>query len=427
MRCDRPLEWVPVRLRQLAAIGVVLACAACATAPSGGGPASVKVGAVFPLSGPQAPLAKQEYAGVQLARDLVNADGGVDGAPIELITRDLTSESEAAARVQDLKAHGVSSIVGAYSSSLSMPVSAASQAAGLLYWEAGAVADQLTGRGYPLVFRVGAAGSNLGTMSSHFAAEVLAPRLNKSAWGLRMAIVHNLDGYPTSVATAVSQQAEREGIQVVANVVYDAHATDWTSVLNQVRSAQPNILVLASYIADGVDFRRAMLKSGLHVDAMIGSTMAQCVPDFGAMLGADAIGVFASDRPPQGFNPSALNKTGRATYDRFAAAYRREFGSDPTEEALAGFGAAWALFHYVMPEAHDLNAGAMAAAARSLDLPDGTLANGAGLKFATTADAMAQNTRAASVIWQWQGVRHSVTVYPPVFATGSPGFIPLPR
>ena len=62
----------PVRLRQLAAIGVVLACAACATAPSGGGTASVKVGAVFPLSGPQAPLAKQEYAGVQIAQYLAD-------------------------------------------------------------------------------------------------------------------------------------------------------------------------------------------------------------------------------------------------------------------------------------------------------------------------------------------------------------------
>jgi len=417
----------PVRLRQLAAIGVVLACAACATAPSAGGTASIKVGAIFPLSGPQAPLAKQQYAGVQIARDLVNADGGVDGAPIELITRDLVSESDATARVVDLKAHGARAILGAYSSGLSMPVSAATQAAGLLYWEAGAVADQLTGRGYPLVFRVGAAGTNLGTMASHFAAEVLAPRLSRTPSQLKMVIVHNLDGYPSSVATAVSQQAGREGIQVVANVVYDAHAPDWTSVLDQVRAAQPNILVLASYIADGVDFRRAMLKSGLHVDAFIGSTMAQCVPDFGAMLGADAIGVFAADRPPQGFNPAALTPTGKSTYDRFSAAYRREFGSDPTEESLAGFGAAWALFHYVMPHAHDLSAVAMAASARSLDLPAGTLANGAGMRFSSTAEAMGQNTRAASVIWQWQGVRHSVTVYPPVFATGSPGFIPLPR
>src|SRR5437899_7206765 len=249
----------------------------------------------------------------------------------------------------------------------------------------------MTGRGYPLVFRVGATGQNLGTMSSHFAATVLAPRLNKSAWSLRMAIVQTRDGYPTSVASAVAQQAAIEGIQVVANVVYDAHAPDWPSVLAQVRTAKPDILVLSSYIADGVDFRRAMLKSGLHVDAFIGSTMAQCVPDFGAMLGADAIGVFASDRPPAGFNPGALTATGKRVYDRFSAAYRREFGSEPTEEALAGFGAAWALFHYVMPRAHDLGAVAMAAAAQGLDLPAGTLANGAGLKFADTAEAMGQN------------------------------------
>src|SRR4030081_1738355 len=95
-----------VRFRQLAAIGLVLACAACAPAPSPAGVASIKVGALFPLTGPQAPLAKQEYAGVQIARDLVNADGGVDGAPIELVTKDLVSESDATARGAGLKAPG---------------------------------------------------------------------------------------------------------------------------------------------------------------------------------------------------------------------------------------------------------------------------------------------------------------------------------
>src|SRR5438552_3685936 len=306
----------------------------------------------------------------------------------------------------------------AHDSTLRQRVGAA-QAGAFRYWAGGAVADQLTGGGYPLVFRVGATGANLGEMSSHFAAQVLAPRLNLPPRGMRMAIVHNVDGYPTSVATAVAAQAEREGIQIVANVVYDAHAPDWASVLQQVRTAQPNILVLASYIVDGIDFRRAMLKSGLHVDAFIGSTMAQCVPDFGAMLGADAIGVFASDRPPHGFNPEALNDTGKAIYARFAAAYRGEFGTDPTEESLAGFSAAWTLFHYVMPKAHDLDAASMAAAARGLDLPDGTLANGAGLKFAATAGAMGQNTRAAAVIWKWQGILTSFTVFPPVYATGN--------
>src|SRR3989440_9323682 len=111
---------------------------ACATAPTGPAAAStVKVGALFPLSGPQAPLAKQEYAGVQIARDLVNADGGVAGAPIALVTKDLTAEGDAPARVQELKAQGVQAILGSYSSSLSMPVSTQAQSRGLLYWGAG--------------------------------------------------------------------------------------------------------------------------------------------------------------------------------------------------------------------------------------------------------------------------------------------------
>jgi branched-chain amino acid transport system substrate-binding protein len=417
-----------VRIRQLGLLALTVLLAACGTAPSQAALSRIKVGAVFPLTDSQAPLAKQEYGGVQIARDFVNADGGVDGVPIDLVTRDITDTSQATSRVQELKAAGVHSIIGAYSSSLSMPISAAAQANGLLYWEAGAVADQLTGRGYPLVFRVGATGSNLGTMSSVFAATQIAPRLNMTPSELRMVIVHNVDGYPTSVADAVNKEAKLEGIDVVGEVQYDAHVPDWPTVLNEIRATNPNILVLSSYIADGVDFRRAMLKNGLHVDAFIGSTMAQCVPDFGAMMGADAIGVFASDRPPGwGFNPGALNATGQAIYDRFSEAYEKEFGGYPTEEALAGFSAAWTLFHYVMPRAQDLTANGLAAAARGLDLPTGTLANGGGVKFAASGDLLGQNTRAASVIWQWQGVRHNVTVYPPVFATGSPGFIPLPR
>jgi branched-chain amino acid transport system substrate-binding protein len=403
----------------------LLAGTSCAPKPSAS--VTIKVGAVFPLSGPQAPLARQEYLGAQIARDLVNADGGAQGRKIELVTRDITAPGEAQARVDELRASGAHSVLGAYSSALSMPISEAAQADGLLYWEAGAVADQLTGRGYPLVFRVGATGGNLGTMSSHFAAGVLAGRLGEPASALKLAVVHNTDGYPTAVAAAAMAQAKKEQMQVVADVVYDAQLPDWGAVLASIRKASPDILMLSSYIDDGVRFRRAMLASGVHVKALIGTTMAQCVPDFGIMLGADAIGVFASDRPPQGFNPQALNRTGLTVYNRFATAYRKASGSEPTEESLAGFSAAWTLFHYVMGSAADGSANALGAAARGLDLPAGTLANGAGVRFATTGDAMGQNQRAASVIWQWQGVRHSVTVYPPVFATGTAGFIPLPR
>jgi hypothetical protein len=145
------------------------------------------------------------------------------------------------------------------------------------------------------------------------------------------------------------------------------------------------------------------------------------------MLGADAIGVFASDRPMGVFNSAALTGVGRSVYQRFAVAYRARSGQAPTEESLAGFSAAWALFHYVMPASGDASASRLADAARGLDLPAGTLPNGAGVEFGAAGSTLGQNLRAASVIWQWQGVRHSVVVYPPEFATGTPTLIPLPR
>ena len=117
-------------------------------------------------------------------------------------------------------------------------------------------------------------------------------------------------------------------------------------------ASRPDVVILAAHIPDGEAFRRAMIAANVHVGALIGSTMAQCVGDFGEELGADAVGVFASDRPTGGFNPDALPPAARDLYERFAAVWAKANGSgQPSEEGLAGFTAAWALFHDVLPNA----------------------------------------------------------------------------
>lgn len=389
-----------------------------------------KVGALFPLTGSQATLGREQLEGVRLAQDFANADHVLPAGRIELLVRDLHTREEAEARVTELQRGGADAVIGAYSSGLSLPASEAAAAHGLLYWEAGATADQITGRALPLVFRVGATNRNLGALATHFAADVLAPRLRRTPAQIPIVTVEEREAYGASVAQAAVDQAAREGIPVARRVTFDANRPDWPSVLEEVRAARPSILLLVANIPDGVSFRRAMLASGLRVDALIGSTMAQCLPAFGALLGADAVGVFAADRPTAGFNPEVLDARGRAAYERLARAYRARHQRPPSEEALAGFSAAWVLFYEVIPgasRAHDLNPNGLARVARALDLADGSLANGAGVRFADTPDALGQNLRAAGVVWQWQGVRRSVTVYPPVFATGAPVLIPLPR
>jgi len=307
-----------------------------------------------------------------------------------------------------------------------VPASAAAATAGLTYWEAGAVADRVTGRALPHVFRGGASGANLGANSATFTATVLAPRLGLAPAATRVSVVLEGDDYGHSVGDSVVSSARGLGMNVVSYTTYNAHNPSWRPVLSAVAAARPDVLILASYIEDGVAFRRAMLAANLHVGALIGSTMAERGPDFGRMLGPAAVGVFASDRPTQGFNEGVLSPSARATYERFTRTWEETTGGPPTEEGLAGFTAAWVLFRDVLPRAGALTAGSVTAAARSLDIPRGDLPNGAGIRFSDDPVMRGQNVRAAAVIWQWQAVRHSVTVWPPVDATGTPELIPLP-
>lgn len=403
-------------------LGVIPALAACGSSAS----ATFKVGVVFPLSGPQSSLGRQELDGVDMARQLANADGGVNGQQIVIDSRSVGSTDEAAAAIDSLRQDGVATVLGAYSSDLSMAASQAASNDGLLYWEAGAVADQVTGRGLPLVFRVGASGSNLGDNSATFALTQLAPRLGILPGQLTASLVVADDAYAHSVADAARARLVAGGARVVSESDYNPHNPQFAPALDAVAAARPTILVLASHIPDGIAFRRAFLAHHLHVQAFLGSTMAQCLPDFGNALGADAVGVFASDRPDNTFTGRGLLPDGSVLYHRLMAAWQQRYGTAPDEEALSGFSAAWALFHNVMPRAANLSATSIAAAARSTSLPVGSLPNGAGVRFADDPAHRGQNLRAAAVIWQWQAPRHSVVVWPPLYASGAAAMVPLP-
>ncbi|HEV1997355.1 MAG TPA: ABC transporter substrate-binding protein [Candidatus Dormibacteraeota bacterium] len=385
------------------------------------------LGLVAPLKGESGLTAREDTRGVQVAVDEVNRQGGVQGRHVRLVARGADSREATAPAVEALKAAGAAVVMGSYSSQLSIPTAVATSSAGLVYWEAGAVADQVTGEALPRVFRVGAAGSNLGHGSAVFATEQLAPRLHRTVPALRITVVEEHDAYGDSVTNGVVTEATARGAQVAPVIRYDAYHPDWNSVFAAVVGSLPDVLVLASYIPDGVAFRREMLSRGITVGALIGTTMAECGPEFGAELGNDAIGVFASDRPSRGFNPASLRPGARTAYDLLVSEYQRRFDAVPGEEGIASFSAAWALLHHVLPGAASLAPSGIDAAAQAADLPTGSLPNGAGLRFSSALQDRGQNLRSASVIWQWQGYRHSVTVWPPVLATGVPAFVPLPR
>ncbi len=407
------------RSRPVGLIGALILpvlAAACASVAAAG-PVPLRIGAIFPLAGTDAPDSSDEYLGVQLAAQMVNAAGGVGGRSISLDFRDVEDQTQIPAAVSSLHADGVPVVIGAYSSQLSIPAAAAVAADGMVYWETGAVADRVTGEGSPLVFRIGVDGAELGSNSGQFMLSQLVPKLGPVS-KIRVYFVTADDEYGHSVADATRNSLEAGGVSISGESVYNPYTPNWTPVMQAIAAAKPDILVLSSHIQDGIAFRRAFLAAGLSVKVFMGTTMAQCDQDFGNVLGSAAVGVFASDRPQANFNPDALDPQARALYNRFAALWKQRTGDVPSEEGIAGFSAAWALFADVLGEAGSNQAQTIATVARSLDLPEGSLPNGAGVLFSTAPGQLGQNVRAAAVVWQWQAPRVSVVVWPPVYATG---------
>jgi branched-chain amino acid transport system substrate-binding protein len=407
-----------VLVPSFAAILAVLGISLGSKPSPGTAPPVIRVGAVFPLSGPASSQGKEEYAAFRLAAQLVNSRGGIHGRRITFDVRDVSTSEQVASAVESLAADRVAMIVGGYSSDISIPAAYDSAQAHLVYWEAGAEADQVTGQGLPTVFRVGATGSQLGDNSARFVITQLAPLMHTKPSSLRASIVTAEDSYATSVSDAVVHNLRAHRVPIVSVSRYDSYRPAWGPILARLRAAHPDVVFLTSHVPDGMAFRRALLAAHLHIRVFIGTTMAQCTPAF-ASLGQAAVGVFASDRPGDGFDPRSLLPSGRALYRRLAAVWTRLYHRAPDEEALSGFSAGWVLFHDVLPATRaDLSTGAIAAVARTVELPRGALPNEAGVRFATAGHMLGQNLLAAAVIWQWQSPGHYAVVWPATYADG---------
>lgn len=409
-------------LRPLALLLVlvgVLASACGVVAPTA--TADVVVGAVYPLSGPQATGGHQELAGVQIALALAGAPFG--SGRVRLQIENVQSPAAARQAVDSLiDRYHVSAIVGTYASGLAEAAAAEADRRGVVYWETGAVADDVTlGRRY--VFRTVASGATLGHTAADFTAQVLTARAGLVPGEARVAIVHVDDGYGRSVAAGERDEARALGLDVVDDVPYNPSAFDPVAVVGRVAADRPDYLWDVSYLADGVDIWREVVRQRVPIRAAVGTSSAFCMPEFGRQLGAQAVGLFAADKPDQAISSNALNPGARTLLARAAGAYQRSNpGSAMEIPTIAGFVGGWTLFHDVLPAVRgSLSSNGIRAAALAVNVPVGAEINGGGVYFARpgTPDA-GQNLLAASDVGEWVAPNQMEAVYPAGYATAEP-------
>ena len=400
----------------LVVLVVVAACAQTQAKPSN----ELVIGAIYPLSGPQAQGGKEELAGVKAALRLAQSTGALK-VPVRLGVVDATTPPAAVAAVDHLvRDDHVPVILGTYGSTLSAAASARAEELKTAYWETGAVADPITAQRH-YVFRTVDTGSALGRMAVTFTHDVLIPSYKVQS--PRVAVIRVSDVYGRSVGGGEQALASSLGISVVDVVEYDPHAFDPAVIASRVAAAHPDFVWDVSYLDDGVAIWQALLRQNVALKAAVGTSSAFCMPEFGRRLGAGAIGVYAADKPDADISSGALSPAGRVLLAQAQSAYGRDNdGASMSIPAVAGFVGGWTLFHNVLavmsgPASPD----SIRSAALAVDVPVGDSINGGGVRFGGPgALDEGQNTRAAAVVGQWQAVGVMRVVYPSAYATGAP-------
>jgi branched-chain amino acid transport system substrate-binding protein len=389
------------------------------------GAETVRVGALFPFTGPLALLGQESFNGATIAQDIVNEKGGIRGKKIEWVKADGVDPKKAMTECERLiNVEQIKIIFGTYSSSLSFAASEVAERSKVIYWEQGAIADKITQRGFKYLFRTMPKAGDFGILAANFAHDVVAPKLRIDPKKMKVAIMFEDSLYGTTVGNSANDRAKKLGMDVVGFESYSLKSVDISPIVMRFKARNPDVIIATSYMEDGILFWKQAKDMDLNVKAFIGTGAAHGMPDWAKTFGNEANYIFNID-PPIGINPKIYNAKTKATLKEFQEKFNKKFGHLPATHATAGFVGAQILFEEVLSRAGSVDPEAVRQAALQVDIPQGGTVFGYGLKFAPADHPDAgQNLRAHPVLMQWQEQKMWV-VYPGDFAVRSP-LLPLP-
>ena len=379
------------------------------------GAQDIKIGVIQPLSGPMALLGKYSLEGAEVARLELNSKGGVLGKKVEFVIVDAPDTKAAAAAEKLCTVDKVKIITGTYSSSLSYAATNVADKYEVVYWELGAISDDITARGFKYVFRTCPAASMYSYSAIQCMAEYLAPKIGKKPDQIKLGVVYEDSLFGTTQAKFGFEAARKAGIIVVADIPYNAKSTDLTPVILRLKSAKPDFLLYPGYFTDQILFIRQSKELGFDYKIAL-TTGGSGLKDFGKALEDDSEGIGLI-----GFTSMDVNPKFAKGVKEFAALHVKLLGKEADGPyPMMNYMGTKVLFQAIQkggasePEA--VRKGAL-----SIDIPPEGTETGGGVKFDPKTG---QNQRAVTPVAQWQN-QQMVTVWPEKAAIAKMIF-PLP-
>ena len=398
-----------------ASISVVLAGQASAQDKT------VKIGAIFPLSGNAASTGVHTKAALEVAMDIINNAhpelgnlplaknaglAGLGGAKVEVVFADnqgspATGQNQALRLITEEK---VVALTGAYQSGITLTASAISEKYGIPFLNGESVAANLTERGFKWFFRTTPIASDFAKIYFDFLGDMKAAGAKTDT----VAMVHDNTEYGTSVATVITNVFKANGQNAPIDIAYAANATDVQAQVLQLKEKKPDVLIMISYTSDAILFAKTMQALDYKPPMLIADDAGYSDPSFIKAVGKISQGAFNRSSwsvGPAG-SPTAL----------IADMYKKKSGDEMDDTAARQMQGLFVLCDAI-DRAGSTDPAKIQAALKATDLkPEQLMMGYKGVKF----DDKGQNILAAGVIIQLQDGENYVTVWPKTNAEKTP-------
>jgi branched-chain amino acid transport system substrate-binding protein len=280
--------------------------------------ASVRIGIINSVTGAEAPIGETLSNGYKLAvEDLKKA-----GIEVDLVSEDDTGKPQISLSALEklVTRDKVTGIVGPYSSSSANPTVKAAEKNKVPILIPTAAKEELTRMSYKYVFRIASPANGLASAGLD-ATLALGP-------AKKLAVVYENTDFGTSTAKTAKEYAAKHGLQLVADEAYSKGSPDYRSTLTQVKSAEPDVVFMVSYVADAILLIRQARELALSPKAFIGGGAGFSQPQFVAERDISE-GILASTH--------WTKDSGWPGAKEFAERYQKRFNVDPPYHSACAY------------------------------------------------------------------------------------------
>lgn len=209
------------------------------------GEEKIFIGMNYPQSGPYADMGQEEWNGIQLAKDEINAAGGILGKQIEIVATDSQSKPDISAENARklIEEHKVKFITGGVASSVALAVSKVCKEKGVLFMPCLTNANEVTcEQGHRYIFRPG--------YHSYMTAKALSSYLQKNFSGKRFFYISADYAWGRSMESSLRKATSTEDSEVhkgIATPFPGATENDFQRALSLAKVAKAEVLILTLF------------------------------------------------------------------------------------------------------------------------------------------------------------------------------------